>query len=975
MELKERLKQDLTDYQSIPFWSWNDLLEPRELRRQIQEMKKAGIGGFFMHARGGLMTEYLGEDWFEATKACIDEAEKQGMHAWCYDENGWPSGFAGMKLLKDEKNWAHYLVCQRMTHFDPAALAVYTLEGASLCRAQGPRENTQEYIALFDRTNSSQVDILNPEIVRKFIDETHEKYYARFGDAFGRVMKGFFTDEPQYFRWDTAYSPLVLSEYQAIYGEDILDTLGALFIDCAQANRLRYRYWKLMNDLYTVNFAKQIYDWCTAHHCQLTGHTIAEESLYGQMLCSGGVMPFYQYEHKPGVDFLGRRILDEIMPRQVSSVAQQMGKKHVITETFACAGWDVTPRELKRIAEWQYVHGVNQMCQHLYPYSIRGQRKRDYPAFYSPHNTWTQPEEFRHFNDYFTALGYLLSESREMAPVAVIHPMHSAYFTYRHDDRHSCDALNSRFSALVEALGKAQIGHHYVDESLLAQHGRVEGKELILGECRYSCIVLPEMEGLDASTAAFLRKYTQNGGKLYLQGKAPHLVNGEEADLSFLKANISFEEMIPPEYALDRRDTAIRSTYRTAPFGRFLYAVNLSEDTAYSVRCTLKAKGARRFDPETRQDCPLYFESQGDGICVPLSLRPGESIVIFLDDDAAPAKKEASFPALQPLSLRAEIMETDENTLTLDTAALSYDGREYTAPMPIMALSDRLLRERKNRTVYLKYTFTAAEQLPSLRLESEKMAARNVWINGEMLAMTEPGSFDPAFVSADITDCVQYGVNEIVFEIQYAQSPSVYDIFNGVYYEHSDGTESLINCLSYETDIEAVYLRGRFSVRTGEMKKGPRNTLITGDGFALESPAASLSANAITEMGYPFFSGKMTLRFHFDAQGTERLLRLSGRYAIARVSINENEEKLLLFDDTLDISPFVHSGENTLDITLYSSCRNVFGPFHHAAEPEPLSVSPMTFARYGTWEKDGVSKAYSPDYAFVRFGLDAIEIG
>ena len=47
----------LKNYQSIPFWSGNDKLEPDELRRQIREMKKAGIGGFFMHARGGLLTE------------------------------------------------------------------------------------------------------------------------------------------------------------------------------------------------------------------------------------------------------------------------------------------------------------------------------------------------------------------------------------------------------------------------------------------------------------------------------------------------------------------------------------------------------------------------------------------------------------------------------------------------------------------------------------------------------------------------------------------------------------------------------------------------------------------------------------------------------------------------------------------------------------------------------------------------------
>ena len=249
MNLKDCLNQDLTRYESITFWSWNDELEPDELRRQIRAMKKAGIGGFFMHARGGLTTEYLGEKWFEATDACIDEAKKLGMDAWCYDENGWPSGFAGMKLLEDEANWVHYVVCEKKNAFDKSAMAVYVLEGEKLVRVHGDA-GEKEYITLYDRTNSSVVDILNPKIVKKFLNETHEKYFARFGAEFGKAMKGFFTDEPQYFRWDTAYSPVLRDAYRARWGEELLDSLGALFVDCEGAKKLRWRYWKLANELY-----------------------------------------------------------------------------------------------------------------------------------------------------------------------------------------------------------------------------------------------------------------------------------------------------------------------------------------------------------------------------------------------------------------------------------------------------------------------------------------------------------------------------------------------------------------------------------------------------------------------------------------------------------------------------------------------------------------------------------------------------
>ena len=49
--------------------SWNDKLENEELCHQISMMNDVGIGGYFMHARGGLITEYMGKEWFDAVDA------------------------------------------------------------------------------------------------------------------------------------------------------------------------------------------------------------------------------------------------------------------------------------------------------------------------------------------------------------------------------------------------------------------------------------------------------------------------------------------------------------------------------------------------------------------------------------------------------------------------------------------------------------------------------------------------------------------------------------------------------------------------------------------------------------------------------------------------------------------------------------------------------------------------------------------
>jgi len=961
------LDKDLKNYQSIPFWSWNDKLEPEHLRKQIRDMKKAGIGGFFMHARGGLLTEYMGEEWMKAVEACIDEAEKQDMNAWCYDENGWPSGFAGMKLLEDPANHEKYLVCEEKEAFDKDALACYQLAGNHIIRVF--RDNGKPVHAVYEKTNNSVVDILNPDIVKKFINETHEKYYERFGKDFGKYMAGFFTDEPQYFRWDTAYSPMMLSAYRGRFGEDLLDELGALFIDCAESKRLRFRYWRLMCELFTENFAGQIYQWCDEHDCMLTGHAIEESSLFGQMIACAGIMPFYEYEHIPGMDWLGREISTEISPRQVFSVANQLGKKHVLTETFACAGWDVTPKELKRIAEWQYVNGVNQMCQHLYPYSIRGQRKRDYPAFYSEHNPWMT--EFRRFNDYFTRLGYMLAESTEEADVAVIHPIHSAYFDFKRNDGKSLEIIDKSFASLVECLGAMGVGHQYVDEYLLDKYGYVEGDELVMGDRRYKYVVIPDMEGLDASTAEMLDEFIMNGGKIWLQGQCPSYVDGEEADLGY-QSNISVDELLNPNCKISDHTTGIRSTLRRWEKGDFLYAVNLSKDKTHSVRYRIKAEGVSRFDLDTMEKKPLFFQKDGEYVILPLTFEPGQSFVIMLDGSAS-AEKAFELPEMKSVGIDVKIAGMTSNILTVDYAQLSYDNVEYSELLPIMSISDRLLREQTNRTVFVKYTFNVDEIPASLAIEAEKMGSKSVTINGTVVDMKVGGEIEASDMVCDIMPYVKVGANEVVFEIEYYQPEHVYKVFNGVYYLHDGTTESLVNCLSYETDIEAIYLLGDFGV-TASLTEGEKNTRISEDGkFAIVKSVKELSADKLLETGYPFFTGEVTFVKNIEATGNETMMRLSGRFQVAKVEIN-GVTKTAMFDNKIDVTGMLKKGENEVKITLVSARRNTLGPFHVARDVEPFGVGPDTFSKYGAW--DGAKNPrYSDRYAFVFFGLTDIEIG
>ncbi len=96
--LRDQFSNPPLSFRGAPFWSWNDRLQVSELQRQVRDMQAHGMGGFFMHSREGLETPYLGLEWMECIRETIKTAKETGMNAWLYDEDRWPSGFAGGRV-------------------------------------------------------------------------------------------------------------------------------------------------------------------------------------------------------------------------------------------------------------------------------------------------------------------------------------------------------------------------------------------------------------------------------------------------------------------------------------------------------------------------------------------------------------------------------------------------------------------------------------------------------------------------------------------------------------------------------------------------------------------------------------------------------------------------------------------------------------------------------------------------------------
>ena len=198
----DRLRDPDIKYRAIPFWSWNGELDPEELRAQVRDMAASGFGGYFVHARAGLKTPYFGEDWMRCIEACVDEGDRRGVRTWLYDENGYPSGFAGGAVPALGPDYV-----QKHLHFEilPArdlvpgetTIALYR-PGQDYTRADLPEIPGDETVLhAFYKPNPYYADLLDRKVVRAFIDSTYEPYYERFGRFFGGSIRGIFTDEPQ----------------------------------------------------------------------------------------------------------------------------------------------------------------------------------------------------------------------------------------------------------------------------------------------------------------------------------------------------------------------------------------------------------------------------------------------------------------------------------------------------------------------------------------------------------------------------------------------------------------------------------------------------------------------------------------------------------------------------------------------------------------------------------------------------------
>ncbi|MFD2334470.1 glycosyl hydrolase [Cohnella sp. GCM10020058] len=579
--LQEQFERPPIDYRGKPFWSWNGELRQEELIRQIGVLKEMGFGGFFMHSRTGLATEYMGEAWMKLINACADEAERLGMEAWLYDEDRWPSGTAG-GLVTREPAYRRNFIRLRVSVAEefvppeepPLALFECALDGVAASEvrqlAEGERPAPGRWALCFTVEEQASesfyngytyVDTMNREAVDRFIELTHEAYKNACGDRLGRSIKGIFTDEPHRGalldgfglanpdpEWLAPWTASLFDRFRERFGYELAPRLPELFlqVEGRAVSQVKWHYAELLSELFMENFAKPIGDWCEANGIALTGHTLHEDSLTAQTAMVGSVMRFYEHMSHPGVDVLTEGNVNYWIVKQLSSAARQLGRPWLMSELYGCTGWQMTLQGHKAVGDWQALLGINLRCHHLSWYTMAGEAKRDYPASIFYQSAWWRQYEI--VESYYARLGLLLSQGEPACELLVVHPVESVWCqTYPGWSRGlsavspAVQELERKFEALYHLLAGERIDFDYGDEEMMSRLACVETGEdgtprLRVGRAVYRAVLVSGMTTIRSDTLHLLERFAAAGGRVVFAGEAPGYVDALPSEACALAA-------------------------------------------------------------------------------------------------------------------------------------------------------------------------------------------------------------------------------------------------------------------------------------------------------------------------------------------------------------------------------------------------------------------------------------------------------
>jgi hypothetical protein len=988
--VKGMFTQPPREYSTVPFWVWNDMMSEAGITATLDDLASQGVHQVIVHPRPGLMTPYLSKEWFRLWKFALDEGKKHDMNVWIYDENSYPSGFAGGNVpeaMPESRGLGLFIQKSKLPGpADNSLLAVLEQKGDKLkdvtedVKAGKDLKEGDYYVATIKESKTSDwfggknyVDLLHPGVTQKFLEITLDAYAREIGDEFGKHVTATFTDEPHLapaggLHWTTDLPEV----FQKRWGYSLLENLPGLIEETGDWKRVRHDYFETLLELFIERWAMPYSEYCEKHNFEFTGHYWEHE--WPNTGSDPDNMAMYPWSQRPSIDILFNQY-DEgphsqfgnvRAVKELASSANQIGRARTLCETYGGSGWDMRFEDLKRIGDWVSVLGVNTINEHLSHSTLRGARKRDYPIVFSYHACWW--EAYHIMESYFTRVSCALSNGKEVNDLLIVEPTSTAWM-YQATQKEHRDEIGESFQKLVTDCAKGQIEFDLGAEDTMGRFGSVDGASLVVGERRYNMVVLPAfVENLNEKTWGLLETYAKNGGAIVSLGsEAPSLIDGQTTDRGKNLASapgwkvVAADAVVPALQSIpvngakvSRADNDAGILYhqrRKYDDGDVVFLVNTSIDKPTSGSISSRAKSVEKWDLEDGSIEPYAWADAPDGLKVDFTLPPCGSLMLHLSDKAGEkGSPESSSDGVAVPGDSIKIKRLDPNVLILDFVDLSLAGETKEGILfkraedlvfqkngfnkdpwdASVQFRDELIKKTfpPDSGFEATYKFTIEGQVPKeLNIVVERPDIYTVTCNDKPLSWDGKSWWlDRAFGKMDIHSLAIVGENKVTIKA----SP-----------------------LTMFHEIEPAYLLGDFGVKLADK------------GFVV-IPEQALNLGSWKEQGLDLYGARVSYASDFKIDD------LSGRYfiklpewygSIAKVLVNGKEAGYIYRKPAeLDVTKLIEKGENSIEVIVFGTPKNTLGP-HHGNPPLGIA-SPGAFS-----EVEDPGPPAGAAYSTIGYGL------
>ena len=1001
VDLKANFSSPHNTFLPTPLWVWNGTVTKEFIDNSLTDLKEHGFGGVLVHSRYGMTNDYLSEEWFDLFKYSLEKTKKLGMDIWIYDENWCPSGFAGGHVpagMPESYNQGVSLRENTLTQLDKEDLSDYMAIFASsengyinitgnAAEYSGKTGNFLAYKKIHFETDAplhagfSYVDLLIPGVTEYFLKVTIEDGYKPIvGDEFGKAIVGSFTDEPHIspmtagdFRW----TPDLFERFRERYGYNLEDNLPSIKNNVGDYKQVRHNYYQLLLQLFVDRWAKPNYEYYEANNLEFAGHYW--EHCWPSPHFGGDNMAMSSWHQRPTIDLLFNQMDDELPVqfgdvrnvKEISSVANQMGRRRTLSETYGASGWDLTFNDMKRLGDWEYVLGVNTMTQHLIYQSFLGCRKHDFPQSFSYHAPYW--DQYATLNDYFGRLSYALSAGQQTNDIVIIEPTTTAWMYYQsngeseRDDNPVLDKINRSFRELLNGLETKQIEYDLASENIIKDRGSIDGYKFVIGKRAYKTVILPEYsESLDEPTVNLLSQFIKNGGEVIIIKQQPSLIDGKNAvygdewsKATLLSNNVAAISQLQNTDItfknINPGDGRFYHMRRELKDGQILFFANSSKTATASASLSIKGKETLLMNPMDGSIKSYPCTQQEGEVSFDISLYPSESMLLFISDrkqkgyELALPKKYSE--TISPENDDMKIELSGPNVLAIDYLTLSFDGK----------------------TLENQYATTVTESL----FKARGLKIESPWFNAVHYKQTfadlnKPYEKQPGFKAQYkfvIEGDFDYSGIKGVLEQSYPAAISINGIevlpIPGEYYidrdfkvfnigQHLKKGENIFTIdaprMSIMAEIEPAFIIGDFTVQPATK------------GFTI-NPPAELNIGCWKNQGYPFYSEAVLYSATYNISDTKdyyaiELYEWSG--TVAEVSVNGKVAGIIGWAPyTLDVSEYIKEGTNNITVKVIGSLHNVIGPFH---------VAPKGIATPWSWRYQPPHRSGS-EYFQLEYGL------